>query len=312
MFRMIRVPPSLDKFFQPLRGHFHWDHFAYFRLLVLTIACMWGRRNVANLYRYLDAEHHRTRFNNFFLVERWVPEAALRQQAQALLRSRRPKKGETIYVVLDDAKQAKRGTTMDAVAKMKDSTTDAYIRGHQDVGALLVCRDHVIPFGIRLYVKQAPCSALGLPFRKTTELAAQRLREFKAPMGVTVVVLCDADSLCPTAVQACREKSFHLASTLKSHRRLFKLGWKLKAGRYGRTLFRRRRTDTLDLWKPYGRVHNRFGDAGWLEVSTLGPLHVVFARTGTAKKSLGLVTDDPKCSAANVIRTYDKRWTIKP
>jgi hypothetical protein len=246
------------------------------------------------------------------LVERWDPEAALRQQAQQLLRSLRPRKGETRYVVLDDAKNATRGRTMDAVATMKDSTTDAYIRGHQDVGALLVCRDHVIPFGIRLYVKQAPCSALGLPFRTTTELAAQRLREFKAPMGVTVVVLCDADSLCPTAVQACREKSFHLASTLKSHRRLFKLGWKLKAGRYGRTLCRRRRTDTLDLWKPYGRVHNRFGDAGWLEVSTLGPLHVVFARTGTAKKSLGLVTDDPKCSAANVIRTYETRWTIEP
>ncbi len=90
MFRIIRVPPSLDKFFQPLQGHFHWDHFAYFRLLVLTIACMWGRRHVANLYRYLDTEHHRTRFNNFFLVERWDPEVALGQQAQALLRSLRP------------------------------------------------------------------------------------------------------------------------------------------------------------------------------------------------------------------------------
>ena len=67
MFRIIRVPPSLDKFFRPLQGHFHWDHFMYFRLLVLAMACMWGRRNVANLYRYLDAEHHRTRFNNFFL-----------------------------------------------------------------------------------------------------------------------------------------------------------------------------------------------------------------------------------------------------
>jgi SRSO17 transposase len=312
MFRIIRVPPSLDKFFQPLQGHFHWDHVAYFRLLVLTMALMWGRRHVANLYRYLDAEHHRTRFNHFFLVKRWDPEAALRQQAQALLHSLRPSKGETRYLVLDDAKNATHGRTMDAVAKMKDSTTDAYIRGHQYVGALLVCRDHVIPFGIRLYVKQAPCTALGLPFRKTTELAAQLLREFKAPISVTVVVLFDADYLCPTVVKAYREKSFHLASTLKSHRRLFKLGWKLKAGRYGRNLFRRRRTDTLDLWKPYERVHYRFGDAGWLEVSTLDPLHVVFARTGTAKKSLGLVTDDPKCSAANVIRTYEKRWTIEP
>jgi hypothetical protein len=97
MFRIIRVPPSLDKFFQPLKGPFHWDHFAYFRLLVLTLALMWGRRNVANLYRYLEAAHHRTRCNKFFLVERWDPEAALHQQAQAWLGARRPGKGETIY-----------------------------------------------------------------------------------------------------------------------------------------------------------------------------------------------------------------------
>jgi SRSO17 transposase len=311
MFRIIRVPPSLDKFFQPLQGHFHWDHFAYFRLLVLTIACMWGRRNVANLYRYLDTEHHRTRFNNFFLVERWDPEVALGQQAQALLRSLRPKKGETIYLVLDDSKKAKRGKTMDAVAKMKDSTTDAYIRGHQYVCAILVCRDHVIPFGIRLYVKQAYCPALGLPFRKTTELAAQLIREFKAPPGVKVVVLFDAYYLCATVVKACREQRFHFASTLKSNRSLFKQGWKLKAGRYGRNLFRRRRTNTLDLSKPYGQVHYRFVDAGWLQVSTLGPLHVVFSRKGTAKTILGLVTDAPTLAAPDIIRTYEKRWTIE-
>ena len=79
----------------------------------------------------------------------------------------------------------------------------------------------------------------------------------------------------------------------------------------GGNLFRRRRTDTLDLAKPYGPVRYRFVDAGWLEVSNLGPLHVVFSRKGTAKKILGLVTDDPELSAADVIRTYEKRWTIE-
>jgi len=48
------------------------------------------------------------------------------------------------------SKKAKRGSTMDTVAKMKDPTTDTYIRGHQFVCAILVDRDHVIPFGIRL------------------------------------------------------------------------------------------------------------------------------------------------------------------
>jgi SRSO17 transposase len=311
MFRIIRVPCSLDKFFHPLRSRFHWDHFSYFRLLVLTMAFMWGRRNVANLYRYLDAKHHRTRFNNFFLVQRWDPEAALRQKAEELLRALHPTPGEPLYLIIDDSKKAKRGKQMDAVAKLKDPTTDAYIRGHQYVCGILVFRQWVIPFGIRLYVKKAQCAALGIPFRKTTELAAQLIRECKAPAGVTVMVLFDAYYLCDTVVKACRERRFHFASTLKSNRSLFKHGWKLKAGRYGRNLCRRRRTDTLDMAKPAGPVRYRFVDAGWLEVSKLGPLHVVFSRKGTAQKILGLVTDDPKLPAADIIRTYDKRWTIE-
>jgi SRSO17 transposase len=312
MFRIIRVPPSLDKFCRPLHGHFHWDHFTSFRLLVLTMALMWGRRNIANVHRYLDAASHRTRFNNFFLVERWDPAAALRQKAQERLRSLRPSTGETLYLVIDDSKKAKRGKAMDAVAKMKDPTTDAYIRGHQYVCAILVYRDHVIPLGIRLYVKKTQCTTVGVPFHKTTELAAQLIREVKPPAGVKVVVLCDAYYLCPMVVKACRAQQFHCASTLKSNRSLFKQGWKLKAGRYGRHLCRRRRTATLDLATPDGQVRYRCVDAGWLEVSKLGPLHVVFSRKGTGKKILGLVTDAPELSAADVIRTYEKRWTIEP
>jgi len=53
-------------------------------------------------------------------------------------------------------------------------------------------------------------------------------------------------------------------------------------------------------------------EAGWVAVSTLGPLHVGFSRNGTANKILGLVTDAPQLSAADVIRTYDTRWTIEP
>jgi SRSO17 transposase len=311
MFRLLRVPPSLDKFFQPLHGHFHWDHFTYFRLLVVTIACMWGRRNVANVYRYLEAPSHRTRLNNFFLVARWDPEAALRQKAQELLEALHPQPGETIYLLIDDSKKAKRGQCMDAVAKLKDPVTDTYIRGHQYVCAILVCRGQVIPWGIRLYVKPQQAKALGLPFRKSTELAAQLIRELKAPGASNVMVLFDAYDLCHTVVQACREKRFCFASTLKGNRSLFKAGWKLSAGRYSKNLFRRRRTDTLVTVKPHGQARYRDIDAGWLKVSALGPLHIVFSRQGSARKILGLVTDAPALSAAELIRRYEIRWTVE-
>jgi hypothetical protein len=169
--------------------------------------------------------------NNFFLVERWDPEAALRQKAQELLHSLSPGPGETVYLIIDDSKTAKRGQHMEAVTNMKDPTPDTDIQGHQYVCAILVCRASVIPFGIRLYVKKTQCAALGVPFRKTTALAAQLIQEFKAPAGVQVLVLFDAYSLCHTVVKACRARRFPFASTLKSNRRLCKLGWQLKAGR---------------------------------------------------------------------------------
>ena len=169
MFRIIRVPGSLDKFFRPLHHHFHWDHFESFRLLVLVMAFTWGRHNVANLCRYLDIQRHRTRFNNFCLVPRGAPEAALQQKAPELLQALAPQRGATVYRILDDSKHAKRGKHMDAIAKMKDPTTAASIRGHQYVCSLWLFRQHVIPWGIRLDVNQEACAEIGVPCQKTTE-----------------------------------------------------------------------------------------------------------------------------------------------
>jgi hypothetical protein len=155
MVRLIRVPSSLDQFFRPLRGPFHWDHVTDFRLLGLAMAARWGRRTVAHVSRDLDAEPHRTRFNTCFLVARWDPEAALRQQAPVLGRGLHPGKGDILSRLLADSKQAKRGTCLAAVATRKDSVTEASSRGLQDVGALVVCRTPVMPWEIRLSVKPA-------------------------------------------------------------------------------------------------------------------------------------------------------------
>jgi hypothetical protein len=266
---------------------------------------------VASLSRYLDAQHHRTRFNNFFLVARWDPEAARRQKAPEVVRAWHPRQGETLSLVIDDSKTAKRGTHMDAVAKMTDPITEGYIQAHQYVCAIVRFWDQVIPYGIRLYVTREYCPALDLPFRKTTELAAQLSREFEAPAGVTVVVLFDPYDRCRGVVQACRERHCRLASPLKSHHSLFNASGKLTAGRDGRNLFRRRRPATLVRAKPHGPARDRFIEAGWLEVSTLGPLHVVFSRKGTAKPILGLVTDDSELSAPGLMQTYEKRWAVE-
>ena len=132
------------------------------------------------------------------------------------------------------------------------------------------------------------------------------------PTGVKVMVLFDAYSLCHTMLKACRAKSCHFASTLKSHRSLCQSGWRLKAGRDGRNLLRWRRTEPLVLTTSQGQTRYRCIDAGWLRVSHLGPLHVVFSRTGTARKILGLVSDAPALSATGLMRTYETRWAVEP
>jgi hypothetical protein len=311
MVRIIRVPPVLDTVFHTRPPHVHWDHCASLRLLVVVIAFAWGRHPMASLYRYLDAQHHRTRVNNVFLVARWDPEAALRPKAQEVVMALHPRQGETLALVIDDSKTPTRGTHMDAVATMKAPVTEASIHGHPDVCARLRVRHQILPSGIRLDVTPAHGPALDRPFRKTTEVAAPLLRECEAPAGVKVMVRFDPDALCRGVVQACRERHVHVASTLKRHRTLFTAGWKLTAGRYGRNLFRRRRTATLVLARPHGPAHDRCVEAGGLEVSTRGPLPVVFSRKGPAQPILGLVTDDAELSATELRQTYEKRWAVE-
>jgi len=313
MFKIGRFPSELEPFFCSLKTCFHWNHFEYFRTLVLLIAFAWGRRNVSALYRHLDSRErpHRTRFNNFFLVGQWDPEELLRKKACELLARLKPRKGEIIYLIIDDSRKEKRGKEMDAVSYIYDPVTQRKILGHQYVKAKLKFRGHVIPLGIRLYVKKEDCPDLELEFKKTTQLATQLIREFQPPKGVRVRVLFDSHYLCPTVVKACRKKGFRFVSTLKSNRNLFKNGRKLKTGKYGRNLFRRRSKEHLRIKKEKGPVEYSFVDAGWLKVSRLGDLHVIFSRKGRDKRILGIVTDEAKLSARGMIKTYNERWSIE-
>jgi SRSO17 transposase len=313
MFKIVRVPAQLEPFFTSLEAGFHWDHFYYFRLLVLVMGLSWGRRNVSALYRHLDLRQgpHRTRFNNFFLVKRWDPEAALRQKTMELLTALKPRRGERLYLLIDDSKKGKRGRHMQAVSKMKDPLSGAYMQGHQYVTALIVFRGYVFPWGISLYVPKDQCAPVGVEFQKTTHRAAQQIRAFTAPNGVKVTVLFDSYYLCPPVVRACRQQGFHFISTLKSNRNLFRNGRKLKAGKYGRNSFRRTRKQHLTVAKEHGTVGYTYVDAGCLDVSNLGPLHVVFSRRGREKRLLGLVTDDPNLTDQQIIQIYGQRWWIE-
>jgi len=296
-----------------LTSEFHWGHFEYFRTLVLLVAFGYGRRNISALYRHLDAKNrsHRTRFNNFLNVGRWNPQEALSKKAQALLRRLKPGKGEVVELIIDDSKKGKRGKEMAAVGWIHDPLTKKSIRGHLYVKATLRFRGHTIPFGIRLYVKKEDGKKLKAPFKKTTRLAAELINAFDPPKGVKVRVLFDSYYFCPVVVKACRKKHFRFVSTLKSNRNLFKNGRKLKAGLYGKNLFRRRKKTRFSVAKGKGSASYQYVDAGGLKVGNLGELHVIYSRKNRERKIWGIVTDDPGLTPAKIIKAYDARWSIE-
>lgn len=316
MFKIIRVPAILDSFFRSLTTEFHWDHFEYFRLLVLSIAVAWGRRNVSNLYRHLDADTHRTRFNNFFVVARWDGARCLRVKAGELLADLDLQTGDVVYLILDDSVSRKRGKQMEAVGYLHDPVSGRTVLGHQYVTAVIKARGHVIPFGIRLYVKKEHAKKKGaqgvkVAFRKLTELAADLIREFVPPAGVKVVVLFDSYYLCPKVVAACREQGFHYVSVLKRNRNLWKNGRKLKAGSYGLRTYRRNPKQHLKNSGGNRKAHYYLVDAGWMDVGDLGPHHVVFSRKGQDPSILGIVTDDRRLTARGMVCAYSERWGIE-
>lgn len=313
MFKIVRFPSKLKPFFCSLKTEFLWEHFEYFQLLVLLICFAWGRRNISALYQYLgtEAKSHRSRFNNFVNLARWDSHAALERKAYELLLMLKPGKTDVIELVLDDSKKQKRGKDMQAVGWIHDPVSGAKIRGHQYVMATIRFKGQTIPFGIRLYVKQQDCPGLGLVFKKTTELAADLIKAFSPPVGIKVRVLFDSYYLCPVLVKACRSKGFCFVSVLKNNRNMYKNGRKLKAGAYGSNLFRCSKKKTLRMNKSKGTVAYRYIDAGWLTVSKLGTAHVVFSRKNQERGILGLVTDEPKLSAGQIIQSYDRRWSIE-
>jgi len=42
MFKIVRFPKKLESFFDSLKDQFHWDHFRYYRTLVLLMTISWG------------------------------------------------------------------------------------------------------------------------------------------------------------------------------------------------------------------------------------------------------------------------------
>ena len=307
MYTIDRIPAISRSFFRPHRKDFDKPAWPHFWGLVLAMA-MATEHTIERLNALLRNHTHRTNDGEFLWRSDWDESRVIREIALGTLRPLQ-RKGEPLYLILDDTQTLKRAKKMDAVGKLYHHARGKYGCGHTILKACLYYRGVTIPWGSWLYVKKEHAAKLKLPFTKLTELAAEAVRQANLPEDLKVTVLFDAYYLCPTVVQAVRDRGWYYIGVGKSNRRFQVKGQSHQLSRYGPNVLHRSGEwmKITGLKKAHSyRVAERVG-----HLRNLGEVKVVFSRRRGDRKPIALVTDDLSRPARRVVADYLHRWSIE-
>lgn len=306
-----QLPAFLKPFFRPLRRCLSKAQFAHLWALLLALVINVRTSKLVHLARLLPHSTHRTRHGAFLAVSDFDAPILLQDAAVRLLKRFEPRPGETIDLILDDHRIAKRGRKMDRLSKIWDHKQQKFVHGHIVLFAAICFRGVMMP--IRLHL-QKPKGQPGPRYRKITDLAAEMIRQFDAPAGVKVRVLFDAFYLCPQVVKACQDRGFTFFSVAAKNRNFRRDGEKGK----GRKI--------ADLAPGLIKHHGRFvrmkrsrGTArlkiaqidGYL--SRIGRVRMVVSKRPheTWKTTVAIVTNATGTDARSIVAIYERRWNIE-
>jgi len=307
MFTIDRIPTVCQSFFRPCRKSFGKKAWPHFWGLVLAIG-MATEYTVERLNALLRNHTHRTNDGEFLWRSVWDESWVIREIALDTLK-RLYRKGEPLYLIIDDTQTLKRAKKMEAVGKLFHHATGKYGLGHTILKVCLYYRGVTIPWGSWLYIKKEDAPKLKRPFHKLTELAAEAVHQANLPEGLPVTVMFDAYYLCPTVTEAVHARGWHYIGVGKSNRRFQVNGHSHRLSRYGSNVLRRsghwNKIAGLKGKREY-RVAERIGN-----LKKLGEVKVVFSRRRGERSVIALVTDDLKRPARRVVADYLRRWSIE-
>jgi SRSO17 transposase len=307
MYTIGRIPAVVRSFFRPHRKHFAKPAWPHFWGLVVAIAA--GTEHTVERLNALLRDHtHRTNDGEFLWRSEWDESWVLRQIALDTLK-RLYRKGEPLYLILDDTQTLKRAKKMDAVGTLYHHASGTYGTGHTILKACVYYRGVTLPWGSWLYVKKEQAAKLNLRFAKLTELAAEAIRQADFPEKMNVTVLFDAYYLCPTVARAVVDRGWAYIGVGKSNRR-FEVGRQShRLSTYGPNVLRRSgewlRVTGLRKTETYC-VTDRIG-----QLKKLGEVKLVFSRRRGDRKAIALVTNDLSRPARRVVADYLRRWSIE-
>ena len=115
----------------------------------------------------------------------------LQRLALSVLKKLRPRRGETVHLILDGSHVAKRAKKMAGLGYYKNPATDRFEWGHQFLALGFWFRDLFLPAALAMYWAKKNVPA-GRQFRTMNPLAAEMIRNLPVPSGVRIrgVVRC--------------------------------------------------------------------------------------------------------------------------
>lgn len=306
-----QLPSFLKPFFKSFCLELTRPQYAHLWSLLLALALNLRSSKLIHLTRLLPFSTHRTRHGAFLASDGFDSPKLLRETVTRLIKRFKPRPGESIELILDDHRIAKRGKKMDRLSKIWDHKQQKFVHGHIVLFAAICFRGVVMPLRLHLW---KPKGQSGPRYRKLTDLAAEMIRQFDRPAGLKVRVLFDAFYLSPVVVKACEKQGFAWLSVASKNRNFRRQGTKGK-GKNIRDL-------VVGLLCHHGRfVHmKRARGATKLKVasvdghlSRIGQVRMVISKRPheTWKSTIAIVTNCTGMDARAIVAAYERRWNIE-
>jgi hypothetical protein len=301
-------PRFVQRFFNSRTAALSRPQQAHLWRIVLAMAVGGDGAKLSHFAAMILGGRHRTRLGGFLRDADWDAADILRDQAVAMLRWMRPRQGETIELLIDDTRVAKRGRQMAALQKIWDHAHQRFVRGHIWVVAAIRFRGAVLPWQIELWKSR---KVAGRKYRKTTDIAAEIITSFDLPWRLQVRVLFDAFYLCPQVTKSCGNKQFLWFSVAARNRTFTRdQGRRAKLGRIAPGWLRHG-ARTVRMPRARGTAKMRIASAdGYL--AHIGRVRLVASkRPYDPWRKLVVFATNARLDARAIVSVYERRWDIE-
>ena len=305
-----RLPSFLQCFFRSFHHRLSDDQFRHLWSFVLALVVNLRAAKLLHLANLTPAAGHRTRHGAFCAHSHWNAPALLQEGAMGLLSGMKPRPGETVYLILDDNRIAKRGRKMDGISKIWDHKQQRFVHGHIVLTCCICFRGVVLPWRMDLW---KPKGHSGPRYRKLTDMAATMIRDFAAPAGLEVRVLFDAFYLCPTVTKACVSKGFFFFSVAQRSRNFTTTNGKKRKIVHLMPGLIRHQGKTVCMKRSRGKRAKLRIAAVDGHLARIGKVRMVISKRprGPWKKTIAFVTNETGLRPRQIVAIYETRWLIE-